>query len=171
MLSRQAVAVLVPLVVSCSPTLDWREVRPADSEAVALFPCKPDRAARQVSLAGAKVEMRIASCVVQDTVYAIGYATVAEPNRVTPALDELRRAAAANIGATPVASDWTLAGMTPNPLAQKLVMQGRDTKGKDVQEQAVFFARGMRVYQATIVGPAIDAAAAETFFSGLKLPT
>src|SRR5690349_17825595 len=150
MMSRLAVAGLLPLLIGCSPTLDWREVRPADSDAVALFPCKPDRAARRVTLAGGSVEMRIASCAVQDTLYAIGYATVAEPAHVTPALEQLRGAAAANIGGTPVVSDWNLTGMTPNPLAQKLVMRGRDAKGRDVQEQAVFFARGMRVYQATI---------------------
>jgi len=167
---RPALALLLPLV-ACSPALDWREVRPADSDALALFPCKPERFARRVPLAGAQVEMRLASCKAQDTTYAIGYATLVEPAQVTPALVQLRSAAAANIGGTPAAADWTIAGMTPNPLAQKLVMQGHDAEGKPVHEEAVFFVRGLRVYQATMVGPALDPAAAETFFNGLKLLT
>jgi hypothetical protein len=117
---------LLLALVACSPALDWREVRPADSDAVALFPCKPGRYARNVPLAGAKVEMRLASCTAQDMTYAIAYVTLVEPGQVTPALDQLRHAAAANIGATPAASDWTIRGMTPNPLAQRLVMQGHD---------------------------------------------
>jgi hypothetical protein len=166
---RRTVGALLPLLAACTPALDWREVRPADSDALALFPCKPGRYARTVPLAGAPVEMHLASCKAQDTTYAIAYATVAAPAQVTPALDQLRRAAAANIGATPTASDWTVGGMTPNPLAQKLAMQGHDAQGKPVQEQAVFFVRGLRVYQATMIGPMLDPAAAETFFSGLKL--
>jgi hypothetical protein len=159
------------MLAACTPALDWREVRPVDSDALALFPCKPGRYARTVQLAGSAVEMHLASCKAQDTTYAVGYATVPAPVQVTPALDQLRRAAAVNIDGTPAATDWTIAGMTPNPLAQKIVMQGRDAEGKAVQEQAVFFVRGLRVYQATIVGPALDPAAAETFFSGLRLLT
>lgn len=167
---RRICGVLV-MLVACTPALDWREVRPVDSDALALFPCKPARHARTVQLAGATVEMHLAACRAQEATYAVAYATLPAPAQVTPALDQLRRAAAANIGGIPAATDWTITGMTPNPLAQKLVMQGRDAEGKAVQEQAVFFVRGLRVYQATIVGPALDPAAAETFFSGLKLLT
>jgi hypothetical protein len=59
--------------------------------------------------------------------------------------------------------------MTPHPLAARLSLEGRGTDGAAVHEQAVFFARGLRVYQATVVGPVLDAEAADTFFSGLKL--
>jgi len=160
---------LAAALLGCSPALDWREVRPEESGALAMFPCKPQRFTRRVPLAGAQVEMRLASCTVQDATYAIGYATLGDPRQVTPALGELSRAAAGNIGASPTPTAWSIAGMTPNPLAQRLVMSGHDAEGKPVQEQAVFFVRGLRVYQATVVGPALDAAAAETFFSGLKL--
>ncbi len=104
---------------ACSPALDWREVRPADSDVVALFPCKPQRLARQLTLAGAKVQMNLVTCTAKEATYGIGYALLADPTRVTPAIDELRRAAAANIGAKAVgASDWSIPGMTANPLAR-----------------------------------------------------
>jgi hypothetical protein len=166
---RTTAGALAAALAACTPALDWREVRPADSDALVMFPCKPQRFARRLPLAGAHVEMRLASCTAQQATFAIGYATLADPRQVGPALDELRRAAAANIGATPVALPWSIAGMTPHPLAQKLVMRGRDAAGTPVDEQAVFFTRGLRVYQATVVGPSVDAAAAETFFGGLEL--
>jgi hypothetical protein len=167
---RTTVGGLLLAVAACSPALDWREVRPEDSGMVAMFPCKPQRLARSLALAGDTVEMRLASCTAQDTTYAIGYATLSDPGRVTPAIEQLRRAAAANIGAKPVGgSAWSVAGMTPNPLAEKLMLEGHDAAGKTVREQTVFFVKGLRVYQATIVGTAPDAEAAETFFGGLKL--
>src|SRR6185295_13946246 len=117
-----------------------------------------------------RVQMDLVSCGAGDATYAIAYARVPDPAQVSAALQQLRAAAITNIGAaTPTGADWTVPGMTPNPLAQKLAMTGRAADGKDVQEQAVFFVKGLRVYQATIVGPKIDAQAAETFFTGLKL--
>jgi hypothetical protein len=38
-----------------------------------------------------------------------------------------------------------------------------------VHQEAAFFARGLRVYQASVISPKIDRDAAETFFAGLKL--
>ena len=156
-------------LVACTPALNWREVRPADSDLVALFPCKPKRLSRPVVLAGAPVQMNLVTCGANETTYGLGYALLADPNQVTPALGEMRRAAAANIGARDaVASPWSLRGMTANPLAEKLAVEGRSADDKPVHEQAAFFVRGLRIYQATIVGPQIDTEAAETFFSGLK---
>ena len=158
------------VLVACSPALDWRESRPPDSDVVALFPCRPQPFARQLALAGETVQMHLISCSAGKATYAIAYAPLADPAKVTAALTQLRDAAAANIGAAPaVASPWSLPGMTPHPLAQKLLVEGRGADGKAVREQAVFFVKGLRVYQATIVGTVIDAEAAETFFNGLKL--
>jgi hypothetical protein len=167
---RMTAAALLLAVAACSPALDWREIRPEDSGVIAMFPCKPKLFARQVPLAGAKVEMRLASCMAKDTTYAIGYANVVDPGQVTRAIEQLRGAAAVNIGAAPAGGvAWSVSGMTPNPLAEKVVMTGHDAEGKPIHEQAVFFVKGLRVYQATMVGPVLDPEAAETFFGGLKL--
>jgi hypothetical protein len=157
-------------LAACSPTLDWREVRAVEDAAVALFPCKPDRLSRDVALAGAKVQMHLASCTVQGVTYALGHAAVAEPAQIGPALAAMRYAAGANIGGQPtVLGAFAVPGMTPHPLAEKLEISGRGPDGDPVREQAAFFTKGMRVYQATIVGAAIDPDAADTFFSGLEL--
>ncbi len=165
---RSGVAAFV--LAACTPALDWREVRPVDSEAVALFPCKPQRASRDVMLAGVRVRMHLASCTAQAVTYALGYALLGDPADVNTALNEMRSASAANIGAkTATRSAWSVSGMTPNPLAEKLTMQGHDAQGEAVREEAAFFVKGLRVYQATIVGPKLDKEAVDTFFSGLKL--
>jgi hypothetical protein len=157
-------------LAACTPALNWREVRPADSEAIALFPCKPQRFSRDVTLAGSKVPVQLASCSAQDATYALMYAQVGDPIKVNAALAEMRSAAAANIGAKVTAgAAWSVPGMTPNPLAEKLVMEGRNAQGDAVREEAAFFVKGLRVYQATVVGPQLDKEAVDTFFSGLKL--
>ncbi|HJV94503.1 MAG TPA: hypothetical protein VJ608_00645, partial [Albitalea sp.] len=62
---------LVLSLAACSPALDWRDVQPEGSGAAALFPCKPDRFARSVMLAGAKVQMVLASCAASGTTFAL----------------------------------------------------------------------------------------------------
>jgi len=159
------------ILAACSPALNWREVRAVDGDAVAMFPCKPERRVRDVALAGTRVQMHLASCTVRDVTYALSHATVAEPARVGPALAELRDAAAANVGGRPtVLGPFTVRGMTPNPLAEKMDVAGRGADGEPIQLRAGFFAKGMQVYQATVAGAALDPAAAETFFTGLSLP-
>lgn len=40
------------LLAACSPALNWREVRATPSALKAMMPCKPDKAVRQVAVAG-----------------------------------------------------------------------------------------------------------------------
>ena len=136
-----------------------------------MFPCKPQRFARQVPLAGGKVEMHLSSCTVEGVTYALSDAGLASPVDAGPALRALSASAAANIGANipPGGTPLIIPGMTPNEAAQRWTLQGHGVDSKPVHEQLAVFARGRRVYQATIVGPSIDAEAAETFFSGIKL--
>ena len=163
------VAVVFALV-ACAPVLDWREVYTADGELLALFPCKPKVHARPVALAGFRVRMNLTACAAGATTYALAYATIGDPAKVTAALEELRDAAAANIEATArPGTAWRVPGMTLNVRAEKLQLQGRGADGQPVREEVVFFAKGTRVYQATVVGSRIDLEAADTFFAGLKL--
>jgi len=156
-------------LVSCSPALNWREVRPEGSDLVAMFPCKPDRFVRQVPLAGSRVEMQLVSCAVDGVSYAVVHARVADPMQVGPALDALRSAAAANIGGQAASQvPFSVVGMTPNPHAVRFSAEGQAADGTPVREQAGVFARGLQVYQATVVGPRLDAQGTETFFTGLR---
>ena len=89
---------LTLLMAGCSPALDWREVRPADTGAQLLLPCKPASHARELTLAGQKVRMVLHACRAADTTWAVAWAELADPARTGPALAELKASAAANVG-------------------------------------------------------------------------
>lgn len=154
---------------ACTPPFNWREIQPEGSELLAMFPCKPERFARRLVLAGEAVEMRMSSCVVDGVTYAVAYATVQDPARVGPALSELQAAAVCNLGGTATeAAIPAIEGMTPNELAKRIDVTGSGTDGSSIQEQAVFFVKGLRVYQASMVGSKLNPEATETFLAGLR---
>ena len=161
-----------PLLTGCAPSLDWREIQPEGSDAIAMFPCKPTTDARMVTLAGVRVRMVLAACRAGDVTWALAFADMADPAKVTLALQDLRASNAGNLSGTPAATGpMLLAGMTPNPQAERVRVQGRLPSGEAVRLESGFFARGTRVYQATAMGKALDAEAVATFFDGLKLRT
>jgi hypothetical protein len=158
-------------LAGCSPALDWREARPEGSQAQLMFPCKPASHARRVTLAGASVEMSMFACNAGGATYALTFADLNDPALVTPALGELAIALSSNLRAREPAASQPLAvrGMTPNANAARWRVAGQLPDGRAVQERAALFAHGTRVYQATMLGPAIDAEAEATFFGALRV--
>ena len=158
-------------LASCAPALDWREFSPEGSRLTAVFPCRPDRHSRQVALPGATAPMQMVVCAAGGATYAITFVDVDAPARVGPTLAELRTLAARNIEGSPSDTPaFQVPGMTPNPQAGRLTIAGRLPDGAPVQAQAVFFSKGLRVYQASVIGAVLPEAATQPFFSGLKLP-
>ena len=164
-------ALAVATGAACSPVLDWREFVPEGSELSVSFPCRPDRHARAVLVAGARAQMEMLVCSAGGATYALSFLDVADPARVSTVLIELRTAALANVkGAEPDMAPLQIKGMTANDNALRLTIAGRLPDGAAVQEHASFFTRGLRVYQATVIGAAPPPQAVETFFAGLKFP-
>lgn len=157
--------------IACTPDLNWREVRPDQSGLAVLLPCKPAGHARQLTLAGVAVEMSLFACSTAGVTYAVGFADVAQPQLVGRALDELAMAAAHNIGSegSHTAVPVRIEGMTPQPGAGRHAFSGQLPGGHRVAEHVAVFARGTRVYQATVVGARLDVEATETFFGSLRL--
>lgn len=161
-------ALAATLLAACSPPLDWREQRAAGG-LVASFPCRPDRHTRDVALAGATRRMELLSCTAAAATFGLAAIELDDPAGVAPALAELHALAAANLGASDAASaPLQIAGMTPNPQAAQLTLSGRRHDGSVVQERAALFSRGLRVYQATLLGERLPAGAAENFFGALR---
>lgn len=159
------------LLAGCSPTFDWREVRPADSGAVAMFPCRPASHAREVLLAGSRVRLTLHACSAGDATWALAFADLDDPARVAAALTELRDAAAANLSAAPgVVLALRVEGATPSAAMQRVAFEGRLPDGKAVVEQVALYAKGLRVYQATALGARLPPEALDMFFGGLKTP-
>lgn len=158
-------------LAACSPALDWRQVRPEDAGVEALFPCKPLTHARTVPLAGQPTRMMLHACSTGGLTFALTYADLQDPARVTPALGELRAAAASNLDGTEVVVGAMQApGMTPNPQALRLEVRGRRPDGSALAQQAALFTKGTRVYQASVIGTRLPQEAVDTFFTGLRLP-
>jgi hypothetical protein len=155
---------------ACSPGLDWREFEPERSGVVASFPCRPDHHSRTVPLAGNSVRMEMFVCSAAGTTFALTFADVADPAAVTPALAELKSLAGGNIGAASTSASATqVPGMTPNAEAARIAVTGRRPDGEVIEQQAVVFAKGLRVYQASVVGSRIPAEAAGTFLGAPRL--
>jgi hypothetical protein len=158
------------VTAACSPTLNWREVRPAASGATALFPCKPAHQTRKLMLAGAAVEMTLHACSAGGTTWALGFADLGDPARVAAALAELADAATRNVAAARTGGRaLEVPGMTPNPQAQRLVLIGERPDGSAVRNHVALFSKGTWVFQATVVGAEPPADAVETFFGALRL--
>ena len=121
-----------------------------------------------MNLLARRLRMQLASCSDAGITYAVSWIDVDDPAAMRPALEALRHAAAANLGsadATPQA--FRVSGMTPNDAAARIAVSGRLPSGDAVQEHAAFFVRGLRAYQATLLGPSPGPAAVDGFFGSL----
>ncbi|HEX7439859.1 MAG TPA: hypothetical protein VF319_07150 [Caldimonas sp.] len=163
------IAPLLVVLLACSPALDWRDVRVDGAGLAGLFPCRPERRARSVPVAGANVRMEMVACAAGGSTFAASFVDLEDPATVTAALEALRGTAVANLGAVaPRQLPFALGGMTPNAASARLVIAGRLPDGTPVQEHAAFFVRGLRVYQASVIGREPSRDAVEAFLGGLK---
>lgn len=134
-----------------------------------MLPCKPDVQMRKLRLAGQPVSLTLSACSSAGATWGLAAADLGDPQRVGPALEELRLAAAANVGAIePKSQPLAVPGATPYPGSLRLALSGRLPDGQAVQEQVAVFARGTWVFQATVVGERLPAEGVEVFFGSLR---
>lgn len=164
------------LLVACSPTFNWRELRPEGTPLQALMPCKPETATRAVPLdGGVPTDLHMLSCDTGGLTFALAWVDMGDAARVPAAVAGWRRASLSAVRVDPVRADepsaqWSTAvpGATQS---QGLAVQGTDHQGRSVQMRALHFVRETQVYQAAVYGPALnDASVTSTFFDGLRLP-
>ncbi len=135
-----------------------------------MFPCKPVGLTRAVPLAGDAVQLTLLACAADDTTFALTHGDVADPARVTSALRALAASAAVNVAAQADEGEpWQVRGMTPNPQARRWRLAGRLPDGSAVHEQVLTFAKGTRVFQATVIGARLQADSANAFFDSVEL--
>lgn len=162
------------LLAACSPTFNWRALPTDGAPLQALMPCKPEKAERQVPLAGVATSLQMRSCEAGGLTFAVAWADVGDAARVAPALAGWRRASLLALQADPALADTPPTG-APRPVkgaseAVGLQAEGRDHRGAPMRMQAVHATRGTLIVQAAVYGAAIDERAAATFFEGLELP-
>ena len=160
------------LLAGCFPAFDWRESRPEASGATMLFPCRPDRHERNVQVAATALRMRLHSCKAADFTFSLSVADAVDPLEVVPLLLALRRHAIGNVeGTAAVLPPPNIPGATPNPESRFLRIDGRLPDGRPVVVHAAFFVKGLRVYQATVIGPGEwpRRESLDTFFSAIRV--
>ncbi len=161
---------MLALGSACSPTLDWRDVRPAGTQLALQFPCRPVTQERELPLAGRPVKLALMACTAGGQTWALAHADVIEPALVGAALAELRAGAAAKLGTTEGAPlPLTVAGATPQANAARLRLAGRaGDRAATLQMELAVFAHGTRVFQASVLGERPSAEAADTFVAALR---
>lgn len=148
---------MLSLLSACQPALNWREVHPSGSGAVAQFPCKPDVQQR--------TGMGLAQCEAAGHGFALSWADLPDATQAAAALKAMPQALATKLGQPlPAGAALQVPGMTPMPEAAQYLLTG----ARSVTRVAVF-AHGGRVYQALMTVPADDAAAWENFRAGLAI--
>jgi len=114
--------------------------------------------------------MTMHACAAGGSTYAVGALTLDDVRDVGGALTSLRDAATRNVGAVAgEAQTVGVPGMTPHAQAARLTLVGHRPDGTPVVEHVAVFARGPRVYQATVVGDRPEAEAVSVFFAELRL--
>ena len=154
---------MLSLLTACQPAMNWREARPEQSGAVALFPCKPD--VEQRAAQSGQGNMGLAQCEAAGRRFALSWADAPDATQSGPALRAMAQSLAAKLNQPlPPAQGLQVPGMTPLPEAAQHRLAGSG----GVTRVAVF-AHGGRVYQALMSAPQDDAPAWDTFVGGLRV--
>jgi hypothetical protein len=172
-----AVLLVAFFLAACSPTFNWREVRPENTRLTLLLPCKPDKAQKKVPLGGQPTELALLGCDAGDLTFAVASADLGDTSRVGPVLAQWQAATLANMKAAPAASGAAAARLGPLkvpgadalPTPVLVVAQGQRADGSPVAGQAAYFAQGSKVFQVVVYGKQIKPELADTFYSSLKL--
>ena len=161
---------LWPVLTACSPTFNWREVRPDNTGLSALLPCKPDKAQRKVPLGGQATELAMLGCDAGGATFAISVATLSDAGQLAVVLAGWQTATLVHIRAIGAAQmvPMKVTGAAVQPQAVLVRSAGQRSDGSAVQSQAAYFAQGRQVFQAVIYADQLTPEVADTFFSGLK---
>ena len=169
--ARALIAGLCAGLASCSPALNWREVRHASAPMRVLMPCKPDVAERNIALREQTTVLHMQACSAQGKDFSFAALSLPAGWQASKAIQAWQQASLASWGARADAvQERTVtvraAGADGSP-SQWAV------DGPNRQVRSLWFAHGGWVYQTAVYAPMQDRsveAAADTYFSGITAP-
>ena len=164
--------VAATVALACSPTFDWREVRPEGSMVALMFPCRPVKEERRTRIGTTAVPLQFHSCSAGGAIFALAAIEAADPAAVAATLDAFRAQTSINLAGTVTAQGaFSPPGATPNSRSERLVIVGSRPDGRRVVAQAAFFVKGLRLYQATVLNADTPGGpeATDTFFGAIRL--
>ncbi len=159
------------VLAACSPALNWRSVRSDAHSLQMLLPCKPDKATRDVPMAGATVALDMQGCDAAGATFAVSHVRLADATQAVAALAGWQAATLAHLhAAPPQLQPFALPG---GLMGVRWAVQGQRSDGRPVSAQTVWFAHlqpnGVDLFHAVVLADTKDAAVADTFFTGLQL--
>jgi hypothetical protein len=160
-----ALLLAVVLLIACSPTLNWREVRPEGTRLALLLPCKPDKAQKTVPLGGPATPLSMLGCDAGGATFAMAVAQLGDASQAATVLAQWQSLTLANMKAGPAQVSPL---KIPGTAAVLVKAQGRRADGAVVEGQAAYFAQGAQAFQVVLYADRIAPEVAETFFSSLK---
>jgi hypothetical protein len=164
-----AMAAVLGLLAACSPTFNWREVRPDETRLALLLPCKPDKAEKVVPLGGRPTALRLLGCDAGGATFALAVADLGDAARVADVLTQWQALTLANMKASaPQVIPLKLKGAAPSPAPVLVKAQGQRADGTAVSGQAAYFAQGTQVFQAVVYAGKLAPDVAETYFASLS---
>jgi hypothetical protein len=139
---------------------------------VALLPCKPDQASRELAFGSGKLTVHMLGCESGDATFTVAAAAVPDPAQLAATLALWQRSTLTQLQA-PQASltPFKLDGSSPVAAASRALAKGSAADGSPLTVHAAWFARGGQVFQAAIYirgdGKSLPADALDSFFAGL----
>lgn len=169
MIRRALVAVVAACVnASCAPELNWRDVRSDEVGARLLFPCRPVRQQREISLGGSNRIMVLQACNAAGTSWALALVQVRTAQEREPIEQELSRAIRANMDAgtfTAEEAQQSYGRVGASPIRH---WRGRAPDGRAIEAVTSFVYRPGWLVQVTAVGPVVARDDALTFVGSLR---
>ncbi len=158
-------------LASCSPALNWREVRHASAPVRVLMPCKPDVAERSIALREQATLLFMQACSAQGKDFS--FAALALPSgwQASEAIQAWQLASLASWGARADAVRERTVGV--RAVGADGISSSWAVDAPTRQVHSLWFAHGGWVYQTAVYAPMQDRsveAAADTYFSGITAP-
>lgn len=152
---------------ACSPTFNWREVRPPGYSLTALWPCKPETAQRTIRLEGSAVELTMLSCEAGGVTFALGALRLPAGLEAPVLLDVWKRAILTSLKAGGDAVAVWSPPLALQGLRVGWVAQGQRHDGTPVQAHGLGLHWSQEAYQLVVYGvPSKDVLT--TLLDGLK---
>ena len=159
-------------LAACSPTFNWREVRPDNTRLRLLLPCKPDKAQKTVPFGGRPTPLSMLGCEAGGVTFAVAVAELGPPGEAADAaslLAQWQSLTLANMKAGAAQrSPLALPGAAPAQPAVLVQAQGQRADGTAVSGYAAYFAQGSQLFQVVMYAGQASPELAETYFSSLK---
>lgn len=171
---------------ACSPTLNWRDVRPDGTRLSLLLPCKPDKVQKTVPLGGQPTVLRLLGCDADGATFAVAVADLGDASTAAAVLLQWQNLTLVNMraplpGERPVSASpdapatpatevlpLKLKGVNATSPAVLVKARGRRADGTRVMGQAAYFSQGAQIFQVVLYADRLKPEVSEAFFSSLQ---